>query len=77
MRGGGISSKSFTGFHFTGDQAELLLLATAPFYLRGVLMKPHLTLLTPEKWAVIGPFEAGTQSGDDIKKTMASATQAI
>ncbi len=72
VRGGGASGKAFGGLHFTGEEGELLLLSTAPFYLKGVLMKPQLSLLTPEQWTIIGPFPAGAQTGDEIKKAMAT-----
>ncbi len=73
LQGGGTSGKTFTGFSFTGEQAELLLMGTAPFFLKGISMKPQLTLLTPTQWAIIGPFPAGSQTGNDIKKAMDTA----
>jgi len=73
LRGGKTSSKTFTGFRFTGNEADLLLLATAPVYLRGVLMKPQLTLLPPESWSIIGPFPAGPQTPEGLRKAMATS----
>jgi hypothetical protein len=73
VRGGGTSSTSMGGLRFTDSHGELLLLATAPFYLKGVLLKPKLVLLPPDKWAILGPFPAGEQTGEGIGKAMATA----